>query len=112
MRLPSLDDLHRATQIIHKVAPPTPQYTWPLLNARVGTEVWVKHENHSPVGAFKLRGALVYMDWLKHSDTAVKGVIAATRGNHGQGVALAASRLDLSATIVVPTETAAKKTGL
>jgi threonine dehydratase len=82
--------------------PPTPQYTWPLLNARAGAEVWVKHENHSPVGAFKLRGATIYMDWLKHSDPSVKGVIAATRGNHGQGVALAATRLGLTATIVVP----------
>jgi threonine dehydratase len=102
MQLPSLDDLHRATQIVRTVAPPTPQYTWPLLNARTGAEVWVKHENHSPVGAFKLRGAMVYMDWLKHADPPVAAVIAATRGNHGQGVALAATRMGMSTTIVVP----------
>ena len=82
--------------------PPTPQYSWPLLNARTDSELWVKHENHSPVGAFKLRGAAVYMDWLKRSQPSVSGVIAATRGNHGQGVALAATRLGLAATIVVP----------
>jgi threonine dehydratase len=102
MQLPTLDDLHRATEVVRTVMPPTPQYSWPLLNHRAGTEVWVKHENHSPVGAFKLRGATVYMDSLKHSGPSVKGVIAATRGNHGQGVAHAAARLGLTATIVVP----------
>jgi threonine dehydratase len=102
MQLPSLEDLDRATQIVRTVLPPTPQYTWPLLNQRSGVEVWVKHENHSPVGAFKLRGAMVYMEWLKNSGVAVTGVIAATRGNHGQGVALAAARLGLRSVIVVP----------
>jgi len=102
MQLPTLDDLHRATEVVRTVMPPTPQYSWPLMNHRAGTEVWVKHENHSPVGAFKLRGATVYMDSLKHSGPSVKGVIAATRGNHGQGVAHAAARLGLTATIVVP----------
>lgn len=102
MSLPTLDDLHRATQIVREVMPPTPQYTWPLLNARAGAEVWVKHENHSPVGAFKLRGAMVYLNSVKTSDPSIHGVVAATRGNHGQGVALAAMRLGLSATIVVP----------
>ncbi len=102
MQLPTLDDLERATAVVRTVMPPTPQYSWPLLNARVGTEVWVKHENHSPVGAFKLRGAAVYMDWLKRTAPSVTGVIAATRGNHGQGVALAASRLGLKSTIIVP----------
>jgi len=102
MQLPTLDDLQRATEVVRTVMPPTPQYTWPLLNHRAGTEVWVKHENHSPVGAFKLRGATVYMDSLRNSGSSVKGVIAATRGNHGQGVALAATRLGLTVTIVVP----------
>ena len=102
MQLPSLEDLDRATQIVRTVLPPTPQYTWPLLNQRSGVEVWVKHENHSPVGAFKLRGAVVYMEWLKNSGVAATGVIAATRGNHGQGVALAAARMGLRSTIVVP----------
>jgi threonine dehydratase len=102
MQLPTLEEIQSATQIVRAVMPPTPQYTWPLLNARAGAEVCVKHENHSPVGAFKLRGATVYMDWLKKSQPSVMGVIAATRGNHGQGVARAASRLGLKATIVVP----------
>jgi threonine dehydratase len=102
MQLPTLEEIQSATQIVRAVMPPTPQYTWPLLNARAGAEVWVKHENHSPVGAFKLRGATVYMDWLKKSQPSVMGVIAATRGNHGQGVARAASRLGLKPTIVVP----------
>jgi len=102
MQLPTLEEIQSATQVVRAVMPPTPQYTWPLLNARAGTEVWVKHENHSPVGAFKLRGAAVYMDWLKKSQPLVTGVIAATRGNHGQGVALAAARLGLTSVIVVP----------
>jgi threonine dehydratase len=88
--------------------PPTPQYTWPLINERLsiaanaGTEAWIKHENHTPVGAFKLRGALVYMDWLKQSQSALEGVVAATRGNHGQGVAMAARLAGMRAVIVVP----------
>ena len=102
MQLPSLDEIRSATQVVRAVMPPTPQFTWPLLNARAGTEVWVKHENHSPVGAFKLRGATIYMDWLKKSQPSVTGAIAATRGNHGQGVALAAARLGLTSVIVVP----------
>lgn len=102
MQTPTLEEIRNATQIVRTVMPPTPLFAWPLLHARTGVEVWVKHENHSPVGAFKLRGALVYMDWLKRSQPSVKGVIAATRGNHGQGVALAAARLGLTSTIIVP----------
>ena len=82
--------------------PPTPQYTWPLLNARAGSEIWVKHENHSPIGAFKIRGALVYMHALAQEHPDVKTVIAATRGNYGQAVALAAKQQDIKAVIVVP----------
>jgi threonine dehydratase len=88
--------------------PPTPQYTWPLINERLSavaepkTEAWVKHENHTPVGAFKLRGALVYLDWLKNTQPGLAGVVAATRGNFGQGVAMAARLLGLKAVIVVP----------
>ena len=82
--------------------PSTPQYTWPLLNARAGTEVWVKHENHSPIGAFKIRGALVYMHALAKEHPDVKTVIAATRGNYGQAVGLAAKQQRLKAIIVVP----------
>lgn len=82
--------------------PPTPQYTWPLLNARAGGEIWVKHENHTPLGAFKIRGALVYMHVLAQEHPEVKTVIAATRGNYGQAVGLAAKQQGLEAVIVVP----------
>src|SRR5215469_18078219 len=100
--LPTLDEIRAAQDLIYAVMAATPQYTWPLLNQRLGAELWVKHENHTPVGAFKLRGALVYMDWLKHTQPALTGVIAATRGNHGQGVATAARLLGLHAVIIVP----------
>lgn len=82
--------------------PPTPQYTWPLINQRLGTEAWVKHENHTQVGAFKIRGTLIYLSWLKDQNPSLTGVVAATRGNHGQGVGLAASFLGLKAVIVIP----------
>jgi threonine dehydratase len=100
--LPGLDEIRRATELVRTVMPATPTYSWPLLNTRCGTEVWIKHENHSPVGAFKLRGAMVYMDWLAREQPQLTGVVAATRGNHGQGVALAAKRRGWTATIVVP----------
>ena len=102
MMLPSLTQVHAAQTVIYRYMAPTPQYTWPLINQRLGTEVWVKHENYTPVGAFKLRGALVYLHWLKHTQPKLAGVVAATRGNHGQGVAMAARLLGLKAVIVVP----------
>jgi threonine dehydratase len=102
MDLPGLDEIRSATDLVRTVMPPTPTYTWPLLNARAGAELWIKHENHSPVGAFKLRGAMVYMDWVAREYPNLTGVVAATRGNHGQGVALAAKRRGWTATIVVP----------
>jgi threonine dehydratase len=102
MNLPSLDQIREAQAIVYRHMPPTPQFTWPLVNQRLHAETWIKHENHSPVGAFKLRGALVYMDWLKHSQPALEGVVAATRGNHGQGVGMAARLAGLRAVIVVP----------
>jgi len=102
MELPGIDELRKATELVRTVMPATPTFTWPLLNARAGAEVWVKHENHSPVGAFKLRGAMVYLDWLARTYPEMTGVVAATRGNHGQGVALAAKRRGWTATIVVP----------
>lgn len=98
----TLEDFERAAAAIHEIMPPTPQIRWPLLTARVGAEVWVKHENHTPVGAFKLRGGLLYLAELRRREPDVVGVIAATRGNHGQSVACAAARTGLSATIVVP----------
>jgi len=98
MNLPTLAEIESAAQTVYRAMPPTPQYRWPLLCEHLGTEVWLKHENHTPVGAFKLRGGLVYFSQLKE----VKGVIAATRGNHGQSVAFCARQYGMSATIVVP----------
>jgi threonine dehydratase len=100
--LPSLDDLEAASAIVHSIIPPTPQYRWPLLCERLGTEVWLKHENHTPLGAFKVRGGLVYFDHLAKSGQKIAGVIAATKGNHGQSVAFAAKRYGIPATVVVP----------
>jgi threonine dehydratase len=107
--LPALADLEAAAAIVHGVMPPTPQYCWPLLGQRTGAETWVKHENHTPLGAFKLRGGLVYMQQLKRAQPDVAGVIAATRGNHGQSVAFAAARAGLAAVIVVPHGNSAEK---
>jgi threonine dehydratase len=102
MQLPSLAQIRDAQTLVYRHMPSTPQYSWPLINQRLGTEAWIKHENHTPVGAFKLRGALVYVDWLKQTQPDLKGVVAATRGNHGQGVGMAARLLGLKAVIVVP----------
>jgi len=102
MPLPSLAQIREAQAIVYRRMPPTPQYSWPLVNQRLGVEAWIKHENHTPVGAFKLRGALVYMDWLRQEQPELKGVVAATRGNHGQGVGMAARLEGLQAVIVVP----------
>jgi threonine dehydratase len=100
--MPSLTELEAAAATVHAVLPPTPQISWPLLSQRTGCEVRVKHENHTPIGAFKVRGGLVYLSELKRAEPAVTGVISATRGNHGQSLAFAASRLGLRATLVVP----------
>jgi threonine dehydratase len=102
MTLPSLAQIHEAQTVLYRYMPATPQFSWPLMNQRLGAESWIKHENHSPVGAFKLRGALVYLEWLKGTQLSLKGVVAATRGNHGQGVGMAARLLGLKAVIVVP----------
>ncbi len=98
----SLQDVEDAAAVVYAAMPPTPQYAWPLLAKRSGCEVWVKHENHTPTGAFKVRGGLVYMARLKREQPEVAGVISATRGNHGQSIALAAARAGIAATIVVP----------
>lgn len=100
--LPTLAELESATAVVRQWVPPTPQFTWPLLNARTGLEVWVKHENHTPVGSFKARGALVYFDRLLRTRPTLHGVVAATRGNFGQAVTFAARRSGLRAVIVVP----------
>jgi threonine dehydratase len=100
--LPSLETLRSAAAIVYETMAPTPQYAWPLLKAAVGAEVWVKHENHTPIGAFKLRGGLVYFDELARNGARPAGVISATRGNHGQSVGFAAHKHGIAATIVVP----------
>ena len=99
---PSLDALEAAAALIYQSMPPTPQYRWPLLEARVGTTVWVKHENHTPTGAFKVRGGLVYLEELCRTGAKPDGVISATRGNHGQSVGFAARRYGIPAAVVVP----------
>ena len=105
----TLKQLRTTADFVHSVLPPTPQIRWPLLCQRIGAEVWVKHENHQPVGAFKVRGGLVYMNELKQREPEVTGVIAATRGNHGQSIAFAAGRTGLRAVIVVPRGNSAEK---
>jgi threonine dehydratase len=102
MNLPSLEQLEDAARLVASAMKPTREICWPTLSARCGAEVWVKHENHTPIGSFKVRGGLVYTDDLVRRRPAVTGVIAATRGNHGQSVAFAARRYGLRATIVVP----------
>jgi threonine dehydratase len=97
-----LDTLEKAAELVHRMVPPTPQYCWPLLSRRVGAELWVKHENQTPIGAFKIRGGLVYLDEIRRSQPDLRGVVTATTGNHGQSIALAATRLGISATIVAP----------
>lgn len=99
---PSRDAIVAAASIVREAMAPTPQQCWPLLSERLGAEAWVKHENHTPVGAFKVRGGLVYFDALARSGRTARGVICATRGNHGQSVAFAARRYGIAATIVVP----------
>jgi len=102
MALPSLADIREAQAFVHRFMPPTPQFSWPLVSERLACETWIKHENHTPVGAFKIRGALLYMSWLRKSKPELEGVVAATRGNHGQGVATAARLNGLQCIIVVP----------
>lgn len=97
-----LPELERASELVHRVVPATPQYAWPKLGRRAACTVWVKHENHTPTGAFKVRGGLVYLDRLCRADPKMRGVISATRGNHGQSIAFAAARAGVPATIFVP----------
>ena len=98
----TLDEMNAAADLVHKIMPPTPQYAWPLLGERADCEVWVKHENHTPIGAFKLRGGLVFLDQLMKSGEKFEGLITATRGNHGQSIALACSKYNVPVTIYVP----------
>ena len=102
MPLATLDELEAAAREVHAHVAPTPQIHWPLLSRRAGCEVWVKHENHTPIGAFKVRGGLTFMAALKRERPDVPGVITATRGNHGQSVGFAARALGIPATVIVP----------
>lgn len=100
--LPTIDEVKQAAESVYRVMRPTPQYCWPLLYERLGTEVWAKHENQTPTGAFKARTAVVYVEELMKREPGTRGLISATRGNHGQSIALAAKRFGLPAIIVVP----------
>ena len=97
-----LKDIEDAAQIVYRHMRPTPEISWPLLNARTGADVIVKHENHTPIGAFKVRGGLNYMTRLKEAEPDCPGVITATRGNHGQSVSRAATAVGLRSVIYVP----------
>jgi threonine dehydratase len=98
----SLAELEQAAEVVYGVMAATPQYAWPLLRPHDDVEVWVKHENHTPVGAFKVRGGLVYMDWLARRESLPRGFITATRGNHGQSISFAAARYGVPVTVAVP----------
>jgi threonine dehydratase len=100
--LPGLSEIENAARLVYQSMPATPQYSWPLMNARAGAEVWLKHENHTPIGAFKVRGGLVFMDWLRRERPEVTTVVSATRGNHGQSMAFAAAQYGIRTVIVVP----------
>lgn len=98
----SREEIESALRTVHAAMPPTPQYAWPLLARRLGCTVWTKHENHTPTGAFKLRGGLTFFETLAREHPEVRHVVSATRGNHGQSVGFAAQRHGIAATIVVP----------
>jgi threonine dehydratase len=105
----TLADIESALPIVRTAVPATPQYAWPLLRAATGVEVVVKHENYTPIGAFKARGGLVYLDRLKQARPGLPGIVSATRGNHGQSLAFAGQRLGVPVTIVVPFGNSAEK---
>jgi threonine dehydratase len=109
--LPTIDEIKDAQRLVYEVMPPTPQFIWPLLCERLGAKVWVKHENQTPIGAFKARTAVVYAAELFRTSTNISGLVTATRGNHGQSVALAASRFKVPAHVVVPQGNSTEKNG-
>ena len=102
MNLPTLQEIEDSAQVVYREFAATPQYAWGLLGQKLGTTCWLKHENHTPVGAFKIRGGLTYFDQLAQSGTLPKEVISATRGNHGQSIGWAARAHGVPCTIVVP----------
>ncbi len=105
----SKEELAAATDLVHRHMAPTPQYAWPLLAEAAGCEVWVKHENHGPTGAFKARGGITFIDWLKRTHPGSPGIVTATRGNHGQSQARAATKAGLRALVYVPRGNAVEK---
>ncbi|HEX3087798.1 MAG TPA: pyridoxal-phosphate dependent enzyme, partial [Ilumatobacteraceae bacterium] len=102
MTLFTLDEFADAAEVVARHVTPTPQFAWPLLGAEIGTEVWLKHENCTPTGAFKVRGGLVYVDRLVRERPEVRGIVSATRGNHGQSLAFAGRAAGVPVTIVAP----------
>ncbi|MEP3438075.1 MAG: threonine dehydratase [Hoeflea sp.] len=98
----SIEEIEQAAALVHRHMAPTPQYSWPLINQHLGVETWVKHENHTPTGAFKVRGGITFIDWLKRTQPQASGICTATRGNHGQSQARAATAAGLKAKIYVP----------
>ena len=98
----TVEELHAAAELVHAQVPPTLQFAWPLLSQEVGAEVWVKHENHTPTGAFKVRGGVTYINWLTRTQPGLRGICTATRGNHGQSQSKAAVAAGLQARIYVP----------
>ncbi len=110
MYLPTISELDAAAATVYEAMPPTPQYSWPLINQALGTEAWIKHENHTPTGAFKVRGGLVYLKALRERLPNLAGVITATRGNHGTSIAFGSQRHGIKATLVVPLGNSPEKT--
>ena len=102
MKLPDLQEIEAAAHVVYREFQATPQYRWGLLSEALGTDCWLKHENHTPVGAFKIRGGLTYFEQLRLRGELPREVISATRGNHGQSVAWAARAASVGCTIVVP----------
>ena len=109
MPLPTLADIEAAAQVVYRDFAATPQYRWALLSERLGADCWLKHENHTPVGAFKIRGGLTYFDQLARRGALPREVFSATRGNHGQSMGWAARRHGVACTIVVPRGNSAEK---
>ncbi len=105
----SLEEMRRAHELVLRALRPTPALSWPLLDERVGAEVVVKHENHLPTGAFKVRGGLTYVDALVKREPKTRGLISATRGNHGQSLAFAGRRAGLQVTILAPQGNSSEK---
>ena len=105
----TIEELEEAAGLVARHMAPTPQIAWPLLERETGVQVWVKHENHTPIGAFKIRGGITFIDWLKRTRPDVPGIVTATRGNHGQSLARAARRAGLDARVIVPAGNSVEK---